>query len=322
MGATVSGFSKEPKGDPNLWTSLGLSDVHHYIGDVSNIMSVEDVLARERPEIVFHLAGEASVGRAFLNPAETFLTNIMGSVSLLDAISRTPAVRACVVGSSKWRQQGPIGSSIPGRSSSLFSTSIDAAETVVGAMRDCYFSDIEGGSDCRVAIARAGNVIGGGDWAENRVVPDIVRGCFGPEQSVLIKEPNAVKPWQHVLEPLRGYLMLAEGLASGSGAWAQDLDFFGKPDKTKSVLALADAMVAKLGCGYVEIASSEVEPTAADVFEPDLDKSAKFGWISQLTFDQAVDLTGAWYSSLHKGEAPIELCRGQIDTYLELCNGR
>ena len=319
MGAVVSGLSPKGKDVPNLWTLLGLDDVHNYVGDVSETMTVEDVLARENPEIIFHLAGVKR--QTSMQPVEHFRTTAIGPVVLLDAITRAPSVRACVVVSSdRSLQTGLMNRDAVEYATDPFAVSLAASEAAVVAMRQTHFSSPEPGlHTCAIAIARAGNIIGGGDWTEGRLVPDIVRGCFGEDQSVLIKAPSSARSWQHVLDPLRGYLMLAEHLVSTSQDDSHGWDFFPKRDSDVTALAVADAMIASLGCGYVEFDSQEQGHSATKIDDPNLEKSFQLGWAPRLDFAQAVELTGAWYKGWQAGQPALDLCVGQLADFVARC---
>jgi len=325
LGANVSGLSKEPEGEPNLWTLLGLADVQHNVGDVRDVSTIEDVLAREQPEIVFHLAAQSLVRRSYRQPIETFSTNVMGVVALLDAISRANSVRASVVVTSDkcyqnleqnrgYRETDRMGGRDP------YSASKGAAEIAAASMRHSFFAPYASdGHPCRIATARAGNVIGCGDWSEDRLIPDIVRGCLRVDRSVLIRSPNSIRPWQHVLEPLRGYLMLAEQLAGGE-AGADDGWNFG-PDRNdeRPVIDVADAIVGALGKGDIEILQDQPDLHEAELLRLDSTKAQKIGWSTILDFAQTIKMTADWYADWMNGAPPVELCGEQIDSYMKMC---
>jgi CDP-glucose 4,6-dehydratase len=228
LGAEVIGLSLPPETDPNHYGLLGL-DIHSVLHDVGDADLVCRTVAEFRPEIVFHLAAQSLVRRSYRKPVETFGTNVMGTVHILEACRITDSVRAVVIITSdkcyenrEWiwgyRESDRLGGHDP------YSASKGCAELVTAAYRRSFFPVKKYGEthEVLVASARAGNVLGGGDWAEDRLVPDIMRAA-SERRKVLIRNPEATRPWQHVLEPLSGYLMLGSGLFNGdkalSGAW-------------------------------------------------------------------------------------------------------
>jgi CDP-glucose 4,6-dehydratase len=213
LGAEVTGFADGVPTDPSLYALAGVNaDVQHLEGDVRDTERVAEAVAQARPEVVLHLAAQPMVRRSFRDPVETYAVNVMGTVNVLDAIRRAPAdVRVAIVVTSDkcyenrnwvwgYREHEPMGGHDP------YSSSKGAAELVTAAYRSSYFG--EPGTPA-IASARAGNVIGGGDWGEDRLVPDVFRAALAGAP-IRIRNPNAVRPWQHVLNPLSGYLRLAE----------------------------------------------------------------------------------------------------------------
>jgi CDP-glucose 4,6-dehydratase len=219
MGAEVTGFSL-PAESPSLFEQARIGElVHHVEGDVRDLRAVEAAMAQSRPEVVFHLAAQPLVRLSYQTPVETFATNVQGTVHVLDACRRVEGLRAIVcITSDKcyenretdraYREDDAMGGHDP------YSASKGAAEIVAAAYRRSFFHQ----GDARLASVRAGNVIGGGDWAADRLIPDIVRAMIAGEKP-LIRSPDSIRPWQHVLEALGGYLMLAEQLCEGHD-WA------------------------------------------------------------------------------------------------------
>lgn len=222
LGARVTGLSLAPDTDPAHWSLLGLRDVQDLRVDLRDGNAVREKLAQVQPDIVFHLAAQSLVRRSYREPRSTFDTNVSGLLNLLEAIRTTKSVNALVnvttdkvyleqPTDSGYREDHPLGGHDP------YSTSKACSELVTECFRKSYFAD----SGPRVATARAGNVIGGGDWAEDRLVPDLMRAASNGTV-VQIRNPDAVRPWQHVLEPLSGYLRLGQSLLAGEqveGAW-------------------------------------------------------------------------------------------------------
>lgn len=322
MGAEVSGLSLAPEGR-TLWDELELGSVRSRIGDIRDPSVIEAAVRDSEAEVVLHLAAQSLVRRSYREPAETFETNVMGTVHLLNAVRKVDSVRSVVVVTSDkcyrndedaraFTEDDPMGGHDP------YSASKGAAEIATAAMRASFF---RGGAamehPARVATARAGNVIGGGDYSEDRIVPDIIRGCLEGEGKVTIRSPRAIRPWQHVLEPLSGYLLLAEALFNRSHG-ADDAWNFG-PDESQErpVIDLAEALVGRLGQGKIL-----VDPAAADLHEAGVlrlnsRKARQLGWKPVLSFDRTVSLTGDWYLAHSGGARADRLCAEQIEEFCE-----
>lgn len=325
MGAKVIGFSRPPEGDPNLWQLLNLGDVTDLTGDVCDADAVEALLRAEKPDVVLHLAAQSLVRRSYRMPLDTIATNVMGVAVLLDAIARTDTVQACVIVTSDkcyqnleldraYTEMDPMGGHDP------YSASKGAAELITASLRNSYFKPtVENGASCAIASARAGNVIGGGDWSEDRLIPDIVRGCLGPEGSVLIRSPNSIRPWQHVMEPLRGYMMLAERLCTEGHSFAEGWNFGPDPTDARPVIDVADAIVSALGRGQIEVAKTAPDLHEAKLLQLDSTKAQRLGWAPNLNFQETVDLTAAWYGDWVKGRDVHDLCVEQVNMYMNKC---
>ena len=230
VGADVTGYALEPPSDPSLFQALRLQDdVRHIVADVRDHERLTGEMAKARPEVVFHLAAQPLVRESYLAPRPTFDTNVMGTVNVLEAARRSASVSAVVVVTSDkcYRNEGdgrallegdPLGGLDP------YSSSKGCAELVTAAYAASFFAE----GSCAIASARAGNVIGGGDWAADRIVPDCVRALAAGE-TVVVRNPEAVRPWQHVLEPLAGYLGLGESLLQGGHEFAGPWNFGPSP---------------------------------------------------------------------------------------------
>ena len=325
MGAVVSGLSKAPEGDPNLWTRRGLKKGRNHSGDGCDLGAVEHGLNTEQPEIVLHLAAQSLVRRSYREPLDRISTNVLGVAVLLDAITRTDCVSACVIVTSAkcyqnleqdraYTETDPMGGHDP------YSASKGAAELIAASMRNSFFApQVPNGHQCAIATARAGNVIGGGDWSEDRLIPDIVRGCLGPEGSVLIRSPNSIRPWQHVMEPLRGYMMLAERLCTEGHSFAEGWNFGPDPTDARPVIDVADAIVSALGRGQIEVAKTAPDLHEAKLLQLDSTKAQRLGWAPNLNFQETVDLTAAWYGDWVKGRDVHDLCVEQVNMYMNKC---
>jgi CDP-glucose 4,6-dehydratase len=317
LGAEVTGFSLSPASSPNLFE---LADVDHgirsIIGDIRHPAELQAAVAEAQPEIVFHLAAQALVKRSYRDPVETYSTNVMGTLNVLESARSTPSVRAALVVTSdkcyenrEWmwgyREHDPLGGHDP------YSSSKACAEIVVSAYRRSYCD----GSGMLVASARAGNVIGGGDWAEGRLVPDIVR-AFSQSLPVVIHNPHSVRPWQHVLEPLRGYLLLGANLWSGERCWAEAWNFGPPLGKEARVEDLARLMLRYWGAGEVLIDPSPTGPHEAGQLRLDSTKSIlRIPWRPRLNLDEAVALTVESYRSLLGSRAD-----GRATIEKQICN--
>jgi CDP-glucose 4,6-dehydratase len=245
LGARVSGYSLPPLTDPNLFETLGLADrMESTFGDVRDSGALGQAMAGFRPDIVMHLAAQPLVGAAHEDPVETFDVNLMGTVNVLEAIRTTPGVKSALIVTTdkvyenrEWswgyRETDALGGHEP------YGASKACAELAVEAFRRSYFSAAR---PVGIATIRAGNIIGGGDWAANRLVPDAVR-CFGADAPLTLRHPDAIRPWQHVLDPLRGYLMLAQRLTGDGRAWSGPWNFGPAEEDPVRVADVADELV-------------------------------------------------------------------------------
>lgn len=322
LGAIVTGYALAPETEPNLWTLLGLRNVRSVIGDLNDRTALDRALKEARPEVVLHMAAQALVRRSYRNPVETFAANVMGTVQLLDAVRACADTRAVVVTTSDkaydnveqiwgYRETDPMGGRDP------YSASKGACEIAAQSMaKSFYLPHAPAGHPARVAMVRAGNVIGGGDWSEDRLVPDIVRGCLGEMGQVTLRAPNSVRPWQHVLEPLRGYLMVAERLAAGDDNAATGWNFGPDRQDEQPVITLAEAVVAALGRGRIVIDAERANLHEAKLLRLDCTKArVELGWQPALRFSDCVRMTADWYSGWVNGHDAADLCREQILTY-------
>jgi CDP-glucose 4,6-dehydratase len=323
-GAHVTGFAHTPDTTPNLWSLLKASEVRSRIGDLNDREALDQLVADTDPEFVFHFAAQSLVRRSYRLPVETFATNVVGTVQLLDALRAAPNLRAIVVATSDkayenveqdagYRESDPMGGHDP------YSASKGAAEIATAAMRRSYFSDQAiDPHPARIASVRAGNVIGGGDWSEDRLIPDIIRGCLGDSGQVTLRQPNSVRPWQHVLEPLRGYMMLARDLGDGRDV-ASGWNFGPESDDERPVIDVATAVVNALGKGTIVADSDADGPHEARMLRLDVSKArSELGWCPALTFDQAITFTADWYAGWLNGVPAAELCRRQFADYEEI----
>jgi CDP-glucose 4,6-dehydratase len=294
LGADVIGYSLPPKTAKDNFVLCGLNaKITHIDGDVRNFDRIQTVLSEYQPTIVFHLAAQALVLSSYKEPLYTHDTNIMGTANVLEAVRHEPSVEAVVnVTSDKcyenkewphsYRETDPLGGKDP------YSASKAASEMITQSYSSSFFNKDDGAA---VASARAGNVIGGGDWAENRIFPDCVR-ALTDDSAITIRHPNAVRPWQHVLEPLSGYLTLAARLCTDgvkySGAWN-----FGPSTKNLiTVKQLVEEIIKQWGQGRYDMADSNDDQKEAGLLSLDISKAVKnLGWQPVFDLVQTVQLT-------------------------------
>jgi CDP-glucose 4,6-dehydratase len=328
LGAKVSGYGLAPNTDPSLFRLLEMDKiVSTTIADINDRVALDAHLRAHDPEIVFHLAAQPLVRLSYATPVETFATNVIGTVNLLDAVRHCPAVRAVVVITSdkcyenqEWvwgyRETEAMGGHDP------YSASKGCTELATSAMRRSYFtSGVAAAHPARVASARAGNVIGGGDWSDDRLVPDIVRGCLGATGVVTIRNPKAVRPWQHVLEPLGGYLRLAQVLHEEPAGYDEGWNFGPVPGEERRVLEVAEAMVTALNSGRIAVGNEVGAVHEANLLRLDIAKARqRLGWKPALNFEQTVAMTAAWYAAWRQGDDLIAFTDHQIEEYEAVTN--
>lgn len=320
LGAKVFGFALAPDTEPSLFTQLRLNEKFgEGFHDIREEGRIERALAASEPEIVFHLAAQPLVRRSYRDPLETFAVNVMGTANLLHAVQASPRVKAVVVvttdkcyENNEWiwpyREDDPLGGRDP------YSASKACTEIVTRSFRESFLV----ARGIQVATARAGNVIGGGDWAADRLVPDCVRAAL-KGKTVVIRNPKATRPWQHVLEPLLGYILLAEHLHAGVFTGFEAFNFGPPPDGTRQVFEVAAAVMELLG-GKVDPQMQTAELHEATNLTLDSSKArARLGWRPRLTRDETLKWTVAWYSSVMNGTSSAsELTLEQIEAYQKM----
>ncbi len=328
LGANVRGYALDPSTDPALFTVARVGSVIEDLrGDIRDGNKLERAITEFAPEIVFHLAAQPLVRASYDDPIGTYETNVIGTARMLDSVRRTPSVRAVVsvttdkcYENKEWiwpyRETDPLGGYDP------YSSSKACAEIVTAAYRQSYFP-VEalgkpGGHMVAVATGRAGNVIGGGDWSIDRLLPDLVRGFLSGEP-VLIRRPHAIRPWQHVLEPLHGYIRLAERLLTHDPRYASAYNFGPIEDDAKPVAWIADRMTGFWGDGASWVLDDAPSPHEAGYLKLDASRArADLGWAPKLRLEVALEFLVQWYRAWQAQSDMHAFTLGQIERYESL----
>lgn len=321
LGAEVHGFALAPNTTPALFDILDLTDnlASNTVGDVRDASLVNTVVEQVQPEVVLHLAAQPLVRLSYAEPVETWSANVMGTIHVLEAIRKVNCTKACVVVTSdkcyenrEWvygyRECDGMGGYDP------YSSSKGATELAVASWRQSFFQDHAG---CRLASGRAGNVIGGGDWSADRIVVDFVQ-AIASGKPLALRNPNATRPWQHVLEPLSGYMALAARLLADDGVNFADGWNFGPADASvATVHALATQLVAAWGSGEVICPTLAGQPHEAGLLKLDVSKAGGLlAWHGVWDMPRTVKETVRWYQAHHNGAEDMqELTRQQIAQY-------
>ncbi len=308
LGAEVTGFSLKPPTTPSLFELACVADgMTHIIGDIRDKAHLSVAVKKARPNIVLHLAAQPLVRYSYHHPVETYETNVMGTLHLLEAIRHSKTVRSCVLVTTdkcyenkEWawgyRENDPMGGFDP------YSSSKGCMELLVASYRNSYFPTVRYHEhQTSIASVRAGNVIGGGDWAEDRLIPDMIR-AFSHNQTACIRNPNAIRPWQHVLEPLAGYLELAQRLFDNGQAFAQAWNFGPRIDDAKPVSWIADKTAGLWGEGASWKTDSGSHPHEAGYLKLDCSKAYSYlAWRPRWTLKQALKSIVSWHQACNAG---------------------
>jgi CDP-glucose 4,6-dehydratase len=317
LGARVAGLSLPPYTDPSLFDLCARGRCGDTFGDIADHALLARALADCAPEIVIHMAAQALVRPSYVDPLGTYATNVMGTANLLQAVRAVPSVRAVVVvtsdkvyendGTSRpFTEDDRLGGHDP------YSNSKACAELVTDSFRRCFFGDT-----CRVATARAGNVIGGGDWSPFRIVHDIVKAVKAG-QPVALRYPQAVRPWQHVLDPLAGYLMLAQAMVTDPKSAPAALNFAPDASSFRSVSDLVQAFTVRWDGRPGWRLDTAEHPHEASQLTLDATRARSLlGWRPLLSFDEAVTWTADWYQAFWNGDDIGAVTRRQIDAFSE-----
>jgi len=307
-GAALCGYALDEPNPVSLFHDANVGrGMRSVIGDIRDLETLTRTFAEHRPEIVFHLAAQALVRKSYEDPLGTYSTNVMGTANVLEAARKSESVRALVVvttdkcyedrdGEWPYRETDRLGGYDP------YSNSKACAEMVVSAYRNSFFNPAESSRHgVGLATARAGNVIGGGDWAEGRLVPDIVR-AFMEKRPVMIRNPHAVRPWQHVLEPLRGYLALAEALVDNGASSGEAWNFGPDQSDARPVEWIVDELAKLWGNSSRWELETGLQPHEGQSLKLECSKAAaRLGWSPRLRLKDGLAMTADWYLERLKG---------------------
>ncbi|UOA09517.1 CDP-glucose 4,6-dehydratase [Methylobacter sp. S3L5C] len=324
MDAQVTGYSLAPPTNPSLFDAAKVGNgMTSIIGDIRDLTKLQAVFAEYKPEIVIHMAAQPLVRYSYENPVETYSTNVMGTVNVLEAVRNTHGVKAVVnittdkcYENREWvwgyRENEPMGGYDP------YSNSKGCAELVTAAYRNSYFhSDKYKEHGVALASARAGNVIGGGDWAEDRLIPDIMR-AITQGKPVNIRNPHATRPWQHVLEPLSGYLILAQKLYEEGSSYAEGWNFGPNDEDAKPVQWIVDNLTKTWGDGASWVLQEGDHPHEAHYLKLDCSKAkARLDWHPKWHLDETLGRIVDWQKQYQQGADIKAVTLEQIDLYLK-----
>ncbi len=318
MGAIVKGFALEPNTQPSLFTEAKVSqNMESEIGDITNIEHIVSSMTTFNPDILIHMAAQPLVRLSYLEPVQTYATNVMGTVNVLEAARKCSNLKAIVsittdkcYENKEWawgyRENEPMGGHDP------YSSSKGCAELVTAAYRKSFFNEKH---TAYLASARAGNVIGGGDWSDDRLIPDILK-AFEQQKPVVIRNPLSTRPWQHVLEPLSGYLVLAEHLYEEGSVYAEGWNFGPKDEDCKSVSWILDKMVAKWGQGASWELDKNNNPHEAGYLKLDCSKAAmQLHWHPKWNLENTLESIINWHQHYLSGKNIQEQCLLEIAKY-------
>jgi len=318
IGADVLGYALEPVTSVNHFNLLNLRNkINHTVGDIRDSTLLSRTLIDFQPEFVFHLAAQALVWPSYDDPANTFSTNVIGSVNLLDSVRQCESVRSLVYITSdkcyenvEWiwgyRENDQLGGRDP------YSASKAAAEIIFSSYARSFFDHRP---SLGAASARAGNVIGGGDWAADRIVPDCIR-AIEAGKPIRLRNPAATRPWQHVLEPLAGYLLLATRLYEDPKQWSGAWNFGPSTSEVRTVENVASVIISHLGKGSIEIEEALGQLHEAHLLQLNCDKAHQLlGWYPRWNPDQTLEATALWYKTVMNGGSADKITRAQIHAF-------
>ena len=322
LGAEVTGYATNPPTEPNMFNVANVAqNMTSIIGDVRDLNSLKKAIEIAQPEIIIHMAAQALVRYSYANPVETYAVNVMGSVNLLESIRQIKSVRAVInvttdkcYENKEWywgyREMDPMGGYDP------YSNSKACSELITAAYRSSFFNPAQYSEHgVAVASARAGNVIGGGDWAMDRLIPDVTRAILAGE-SVRIRSPYAIRPWQHVLEPLYGYLLLAEKLYLEGVNYAEGWNFGANDDDARSVQWIVERFTSLWGADARWELDSDPQLHEALYLKLDCSKAkARLGWYPNKSLSENLEYVVNWFKGYSKGDVMKNITLQQIESF-------
>lgn len=322
MGAKVTGYALTPATIPNFYDVAAIDSLieKSHIADIRDLSSLQKAMSDAKPDVVIHMAAQPLVRYSYLNPVETYATNVMGTVHVLESSRNIEPVRATVVVTTdkcyenkEWawgyRENDPMGGYDP------YSNSKGCAELVASAYRQSYFSDINSAN--KIASARAGNVIGGGDWSEDRLIPDAIK-AFEANKPLFIRNPLATRPWQHVLEPLAGYLLLAQSLYDEGAKFASGWNFGPRDEDNRSVQEVVELLISNWGKSAVWRKDGAEQPHEANFLKLDISKArTQLGWTPKWNLETAMEKIVHWQKSYYSKEDMQKVSLTQINQYMD-----
>lgn len=317
LGAKVYGYSLSVPTFPSFFSETKLEHLIEYsfIGDIRDLETLTKSMQSSKPSIIIHMAAQSLVRNSYQNPVDTFSTNLIGTVNLLESVRQTSTVEAVVnittdkcYENKEWvwsyREKDQLGGHDP------YSSSKACAEIATAAYRKSFLAD----AGINLASVRAGNVIGGGDWADDRLIPDFLR-AIEADKTLLVRSPHAIRPWQHVLEPLSGYLLLAENLVNGGFEFAEAWNFGPDDSDAKPVSWIVDHLCQKFN-GLRWKTMNETRKYESSLLKLDSSKAKmKLNWSPRWTLDTALDKTIEWYLAWKEGQSMKEISLKQIELY-------
>ncbi|MBU3590683.1 CDP-glucose 4,6-dehydratase [Polynucleobacter sp. 78F-HAINBA] len=321
MGAKVTGYALAPNTTPNLFDVLAIGSLieKSYISDIRDLATLQKAMFEAKPDVVIHMAAQPLVRYSYANPVETYATNVMGTVHVLESTRAIDTVRATVVVTTdkcyenkEWiwgyRENEPMGGYDP------YSNSKGCAELVTSAYRQSYFSGPN--STNQIASARAGNVIGGGDWSEDRLIPDAIK-AFEANKPLMIRNPLATRPWQHVLEPLSGYLILAQALYGQDSKFASGWNFGPRDEDNRSVQEVVELITSGWGDSARWEKEGSEQPHEAKLLKLDCSKAhGQLDWIPKWNLEVATQKIVEWQKAFQAKVNMQEVSLAQINNYM------
>jgi CDP-glucose 4,6-dehydratase len=325
MGALCHGYAQPFSQGPNLFQAAQLSNcIHSHHGDIRDRNTLTLTMEQFKPDIVFHLAGQSQVKQAYITPLDTITSNVIGTANLLEAVRATPSVRAVIIATSDkcyanrhwlwgYREDDPMGGDDP------YTSSKGAAELIIHAYRSAFFH-AHADTSAAIATVRAGNILGGGDFTPDRLIPDYIR-AIEMKQPLHIRNPNAIRPWQFILDPLYGFVLLAEQVYTHGNDFAEGWNF-GAPDNDTLTVGQLCSSFNHFLCIHntppaeiiIQAPLKAVHPEA--LLRLDTAKARqRLDWMPRVDLHSAVEMTAQWYAHYLQGKPMRELCDKQLDTF-------